>query len=567
MKKLIIACILLVLFSSAALAVTIDGPANVRDNPKGKVILSLNDGAEVFVRGREGKWYVIIIKAVLEDETFSENGGLKKGTVLYDGSGNEMGIFLDKTYIPLRRKFGGNKSGISIKAYTFEGNVVEKDFISEEEFVFLEKVGVETAYHTQQAFDNSDDAKRFIGILLKCCIAQSKIFFCEEVELRGRNSKQSKSMHCEDFIGGAIESAIGVLNPNEDKEAYDLIVRVLNEAGEHYIALKKALRMLKFAHDPGVIPILKEFINHPDHDVRLEAARSLLTLGDLDTSLPVFEKFLREGKAYVLSDIRYHVKKNKDLTAKGLEMMNIALESDNNEVRAEAIYTLIDWNREGIAKQDVKKLEILSNQIGYEILKLEKWDAKALGYRPDRALKKIVSAISALNTVNSFPLLKKISEDPRVEKHYIVDDTRRVITALKLRNCIEPEDDWRGEVPKRLPENLPMVQAGQTVKLRFKAINQDAKRTASSVEVRIYDPERRYLRHRENIPVNIGPGNAVEVEVSYKTCPTAPAGIWLTEYTLLHLSRDAAPKGSNLIIEALMQSTRDAKDGRFVVVK
>jgi hypothetical protein len=50
----------------------IDGPANVRDNPKGKSITMINDGTEVLVLNQQGDWYEILY-ANVKGWTYKDN--------------------------------------------------------------------------------------------------------------------------------------------------------------------------------------------------------------------------------------------------------------------------------------------------------------------------------------------------------------------------------------------------------------------------------------------------------------------------------------------------------------
>lgn len=82
----------------------INGPANVRDTTKGRLLFQLNDNVAVKTSDTIGSWCRI---AVLIDADSTENsaGWIRKGTVLFSG-GNRIGVALDSIQ-PVRRKTMG----------------------------------------------------------------------------------------------------------------------------------------------------------------------------------------------------------------------------------------------------------------------------------------------------------------------------------------------------------------------------------------------------------------------------------------------------------------------------
>ncbi|MEW6109776.1 MAG: HEAT repeat domain-containing protein [Nitrospirota bacterium] len=78
------------------------------------------------------------------------------------------------------------------------------------------------------------------------------------------------------------------------KDAFPFAVEILKTKKDYPEAMAMAAKAVKFAQDKSVIPLLREVAKHPDPTVRLEAAGSLLVLGDADTALPVLDALAEE---------------------------------------------------------------------------------------------------------------------------------------------------------------------------------------------------------------------------------------------------------------------------------
>lgn len=91
MKELIIGIILFLSLLNLTNAELIDGPANICEKPKGKIIISLNNNAQVGCIGlAENGWNKIIIKAYIHEDSFLKD--ITKEKYTFDGEGN--------TYLP-----------------------------------------------------------------------------------------------------------------------------------------------------------------------------------------------------------------------------------------------------------------------------------------------------------------------------------------------------------------------------------------------------------------------------------------------------------------------------------
>jgi hypothetical protein len=120
--RLILVFIILLLTNAVSAAV-IDGPANVRGYPNGKKLVSLNDGVHIACQRAENSWHRIEIP-VLVARVEIDNGSIKKGVLLKNRAGQEMGITLERVPLELAT---GYREGISGKiiAYTHTQNIKE----------------------------------------------------------------------------------------------------------------------------------------------------------------------------------------------------------------------------------------------------------------------------------------------------------------------------------------------------------------------------------------------------------------------------------------------------------
>lgn len=95
--KLFYFVLLILIFSSSLIkAELIDGPANIREEPDGKVILSLNSDSVIGCHGIAKKgWYRIGITVYVKESSLTEDEKIKKDQILYDKNGNAIGKTTD----------------------------------------------------------------------------------------------------------------------------------------------------------------------------------------------------------------------------------------------------------------------------------------------------------------------------------------------------------------------------------------------------------------------------------------------------------------------------------------
>lgn len=125
MKKFLIILFFTSIFCTSIFADLIDGPANIRDFPNGKIIFSLNN---VNVQCKDYKdWYYISLMVWLKKDDVIEEKQIKKGSILYDSNNNEIGKTLDSIVITAQENLLYSntlgKFSCTLSGYTFNNNI------------------------------------------------------------------------------------------------------------------------------------------------------------------------------------------------------------------------------------------------------------------------------------------------------------------------------------------------------------------------------------------------------------------------------------------------------------
>jgi hypothetical protein len=117
------------LISLSVFAEKIDGPANIRTEPKGELSFSLYDKVEIECTEIKNDWYEISVTIKLTEVQYNTNPLIfEKGTKLYDMQGNEIG----ETLVDLRvgsKMTAGGAPGVpkwyasELYGFTFKSNI------------------------------------------------------------------------------------------------------------------------------------------------------------------------------------------------------------------------------------------------------------------------------------------------------------------------------------------------------------------------------------------------------------------------------------------------------------
>jgi len=124
MTKMLIGLIFLT--ATTIFAERIDGPANIRQEIKGEIILSLNDNVVVDIGELKSDWFELVVSLTLTEKQFESNI-IKKGEKLYNGQ-CEIGVALKDIILNSKYSGGGAPGvpkwyGVDIYGYTFKGNI------------------------------------------------------------------------------------------------------------------------------------------------------------------------------------------------------------------------------------------------------------------------------------------------------------------------------------------------------------------------------------------------------------------------------------------------------------
>lgn len=125
MRSYSILFITALLFPTVLWAAEIDGPANVRQLPKGKKLVSLNDGIHISCQEVKNDWYRIELPVFVATDHVT-NGKINKGVTLKTMAGHELGLTLETVSLELAAKYRDGISG-KIIAYTHKQNIKNVD--------------------------------------------------------------------------------------------------------------------------------------------------------------------------------------------------------------------------------------------------------------------------------------------------------------------------------------------------------------------------------------------------------------------------------------------------------
>lgn len=177
---------------------------------------------------------------------------------------------------------------------------------------------------------------------------------------------------------GDICKLIGMISGSGKKEAFDLLLEVLEKRKNYPGALACAIKHLQRFNDKSIIPALKEYIAYRylgelpntsdpekwlkknETDVRLQTAGTLLALGEGDIALPVLDELARQGEWEALAKLFktdkegvVHWSTLKFWDERGLEIIKRALDYPSDEVKGWAAIALASLNVEKEKTEEV----------------------------------------------------------------------------------------------------------------------------------------------------------------------------------------------------------------------
>jgi cell division protein FtsL len=288
-----------------------------------------------------------------------------------------------------------------------EGPSKEPSSLTEEEQREFEK-SAGPGWQGPGVFKTKEEAIKYLKILVKG--DEKTIRYFQEAEKGYR--KYAYDTH--------LAIALSAIDTGKSREAFNLAVKVLKTKRNYPEALAEAAQAVKYAHDPIVIPLLREIVKSPNPSVRLQAAGSLLSLGDGDTALPVLDELAeKEGDVEAL----YYLfnASEKIIDTKGYKILEKALNNHRAEVRISATKLLLKSKKIRKEKAEEIALGILDSlkartikDYGYEAIpewppttntqsdKLFSSDCRACDYT--------ISLLSELKSSKAIPLLVSVRD-------------------------------------------------------------------------------------------------------------------------------------------------------------
>ena len=107
----------------------INGPANIRNKPKGEIMLQLEDAVQVFVIEKAEDWYKIEINCLVKDLNFDDQV-IPKNTVLYNNQLYKIGTVLTEMELDqyIEPTENNRYARVSFQLYTYKNNLKQLSF-------------------------------------------------------------------------------------------------------------------------------------------------------------------------------------------------------------------------------------------------------------------------------------------------------------------------------------------------------------------------------------------------------------------------------------------------------
>lgn len=252
---------------------------------------------------------------------------------------------------------------------------------------------------TGEVLKTEKESKKYLKIILK---GNHKTIRWSS---SGRKEDEQKRLY-----GGAVSNAILMLNA-KNIDSFDLAVRVIKEKREYPEAVAAAAEVLGLSGEKRAIPFLKEILHHTDKNVKYQAGKWLLTLGDIDTALPELEKLAKNGNTAALGDI-FHGMEGKSWEDRGIAAIKKAVDYDNKESMALACLFISGLIQKGTVSFDTTKIERNVLVAVENIIKQPKWIFVENGYSDHRAMEILIAVINEQKIVKAIPLLERAAAHP-----------------------------------------------------------------------------------------------------------------------------------------------------------
>jgi len=270
--------------------------------------------------------------------------------------------------------------------------------LTEKEQIYLEGISGKVLI-TGEVLKTEKESKKYLRMMLK---GNHKTIRWSRSG--GKEAEQKR------LYDGAVSNAILMLSA-KNKDSFDLALRVINEKKEYPLAVAAAAEVLGLSGEMRAIPFLKEVLYHPDKNVKYQAGKWLLALGDIDTALPALEELVKNGNTAALGDI-FHGMEGKSWEERGIATIKKAVDYDNKESMALACLFMAGLNKKGTVSYDISKIEKKVLAATESIIKQPKWVFVENGYSDHRAMETLIVVIKEQKIVKAIPLLERAAAHP-----------------------------------------------------------------------------------------------------------------------------------------------------------
>lgn len=132
------------------MAANIDGPANLRDKPNGRLICSINDNQYVYAYDPKNNWFKITVNVKIKKSDMPDKNEIPSGVMFY---GNDLKAIIGSTKAIITDEFiiGPSKDDffdIAITCYTYKNNLKPGSLLERE----LERIISTDSYHELKGF-------------------------------------------------------------------------------------------------------------------------------------------------------------------------------------------------------------------------------------------------------------------------------------------------------------------------------------------------------------------------------------------------------------------------------
>jgi len=145
-KYIVLAFLLLFTLFAHSQTLIVDGPANVREKPHGRIILTLDDGVSVECSGVASNWLYLRLLTILHKSEFTgeKDVVIAKDKLLINEAGVKIGKTLDSLKGRIIEAYDSGKFLAMVEGVTHKNNIRESSLIEDDiEKILNESSGID----------------------------------------------------------------------------------------------------------------------------------------------------------------------------------------------------------------------------------------------------------------------------------------------------------------------------------------------------------------------------------------------------------------------------------------